>query len=183
MIPQLTLSSLISADGKTATRSGESLLSCASTEYLARLNTQREAADCLLIDAALPRIEIPENTAVIIVGSSSTWQPTVDSLPPSKVLVIDDADDLTAAKIQAIAYALDVRHIHCEPSTRLSRVLLKEQAVDILNLTVLPSLSGGHAADTMTGNGAAAAFENSQHFSLISHNLTDNELHLCYTSA
>ncbi len=182
MSPQLTLTLLISADGKTATRSGVSLMSCASPEYLQRLSAQREAADCLLIDASLPLFEIPKNTTVIVFGSSLTWQPIVNSLPSSKVVVIDDKDALTAAKLQAIAHSLEVQNIHGAPSPRLTRDLLKEELVDILNLTILLSLSGGHAADTVTGNGAASAFVSSHHFSLISHDQTDNEMHLCYTS-
>ena len=180
MTPQLTISLLISEDGKTVTRSGQSLLSRASTEYLDRLNAQRQTADGLLIDASLPLFEIPQNTAVIVVGNSATWQPTVDSLPSSKVLVLDDSDGLTAAKLEAAAHTLGIQTIHCEPSVQLSRDLLKEEMVDVLNLTVLLSLTGGHAADTITGNGAASAFASSRQFSLISHTQSDNEMHLCY---
>lgn len=183
MTPQLTLSCLISADGKTATRSRESLLSLASAEYLANLAALREAADCLLVDASSPLIDIPLNTALIVVGNSSTWQPVVNSLPPDKVHVIDDIDGLTAAALHIIARRLDTRNIHCTPSAQMSRRLLKEGAVDILNLTVLLSLTGGHAADTITGNGAAPAFTGSQYFTLISQELSHQEMRLCYQSS
>jgi riboflavin biosynthesis pyrimidine reductase len=183
MTTQLTLSCLLSADGKTATRSGESLLSVASPEYLERLAAQREAADCLLVDASSPLFEIPQNTALIIIGHSSTWQPIVDSLPSDKVQVIDEIEGLTAASLHTLAHTLNAQSIHCADSAPLSRRLLKEEAVDILNLSVLFSLAGGHAADTMTGNGAASAFASSRHFTLISQELSDDEMHLCYQSS
>lgn len=157
-------------------------MTCASPEYLKRLSAQREAADCLLIDASLPLFEIPKETPVIVFGSSTSWESTVNSLPSDMVVVIDDTDRLSVAKLQEAAHILNVQNIHCEPSPRLARDLLKEEIVGSLNLTVLLCLSGGHAADTLTGNGAASAFVSSHHFSLISHDQIDNEMHLSYAA-
>ena len=181
MKPQLTLSVLLSADGKMATRTGEPMASLASGEFSNRLATSRSEADGLLVDTSLPAFYASGDRPVIAVGSSDAWLTTLDSFPQDKLVRIDDVQGITSELFEQAAHHLKIQNIHCEPSPQLARQLLKEKVVCFLNITIIPSLTGGHAADTMTGNGAAATFLHSQRYSLISHEQTGDEIHLRYS--
>ena len=185
MLPELTVCVLISADGKIATRSQESLHQFGSDSHHRRRAELAAGADALLLDSTTAHSGPP------------------DGAPDQRVIVIDDEQSSPATAIsgnrilltsttpikeqlETLSDQFGIRRIFCCARPALLRKVMKDGLVSTLYLTMTDHVIGGHASNTICGNGAATPFSSSIPLRLVSHtavvNGSTSELQLVYQS-